>query len=335
MKKIFKAFRIHHNNNTIQSGIEDITLDDLTEGEVVIDSHYSGVNYKDALAGTGRGKILRRYPLVGGIDVSGRVVYSTNRQFQEGDEVLVTGCGLSEIYDGGYAEYVRVPAQCVIALPQGLSLYEAMVMGTPALTAALALHRMEANNQSPDQGPILVTGASGGVGNLVLDIFSKQGYQLTALTSQVGSLKRLTALGANKILRREDLDLDQRPLEKGVWAGAVDMVGGNILSYLTRTTREWGNIASIGLAGGHELNTTVMPFILRGVSILGISSTNCPCELRKQLWQRLGGAWKPRHLDMISTSCCTLADLPKIFTALLDNEIEGRVVVSMKDSVAI
>lgn len=329
IREPFRAYRIHNDDGIIRAGIEQLTLDVLTAGDVVIEAHYSGVNYKDALAGTGKGKILRRFPLNGGIDLSGVVADSRSSAFKEGDEVLITGCGLSEQYDGGYAEYVRAPERCVIPLPDGLSLKQAMVMGTPALTAALALHRMEQNGQRPELGPIVVTGASGGVGHLAVDLFSNQGYEVVAVSGKSQLRDHLLAIGASRVITPAELATNGRPLEKAVWGGAVDMVGGGLLAELTRTIHEWGNIASIGLAGGHELNTTVMPFILRGVSILGISSTNCPCDLRRRLWQRLGDDLRPQHLDKTSAATITLDQLDETFRKMIAGKTEGRIVVDI------
>ena len=325
----FRAFRIHNEDGNIRAAIEQLRLDDLTAGDVVIKAAYSGINYKDALAATGRGKILRRFPLNGGVDVSGVVVQSNNKQFKEGDKVLVTGCGLSESYDGGYSEYVRVKSDCVIPLPDGLSLFEAMAMGTPAFTAALALQRMQDNQQTLALGPIVITGATGGVGSLAIDIFSQQGYEVTAITSKDSHQQRLKQLGAGNVLLRQDIVMSEQALEKACWGGAVDTVGGDTLAWLTRTVKEWGNITSIGLAASPELHTTVMPFILRGVSILGISSTNCPCELRRQIWQRLGTDLKPRHLDLFTARTIQLDELMPCFEQLLNRKTEGRTVVEI------
>jgi len=326
--KTFRAFRIHQKNG---AAIEQLSLDELSAGDVVIRAAYSGVNYKDALAATGRGRILRRFPLVGGIDVAGTVCHSDTRKFRAGDDVLVTGCGLSESLDGGYAEYVRVPARCVVPLPAGLSLYETMAMGTPAFTAALALQRMETNGQRPEQGPILVTGASGGVASFVIDLFSARGYEVIAMTGKTDISAYLQALGAREVRHRQDLDMDRRPLGKARWGGAVDTVGGELLAWLTRTVHEWGNIASIGLAGGSELHTTVMPFILRGVSLLGISSANCPDDLRRTLWQRLGSDLHPSHLALITQETIPLEELMPSFEAMLAGRSRGRTVVKISD----
>jgi acrylyl-CoA reductase (NADPH) len=330
----FRAFRIQNDKGIIRAGLESVTLDDLNDGEVVIEAAYSGINFKDALAATGKGKILKRYPLIGGIDVSGTVVSSASSDFREGDEVLAAGAGLGERYDGGYADYVRLNADCIVPLPKGLTLFEAMVIGTPGFTAALALHRLEENHQNPEKGPIAVTGASGGVGNLAIDMFAGKGYEVTAITGKMGQEEKLKRLGARAVVLCNELTMGGRPLESALWGGAVDNVGGEILSWLTRTVAEWGNIACIGLAGGYELGTTVMPFILRGVSIIGISSTNCPHPLRRELWQRLGGELKPRHLEEIHSKTVQLSGLAPVFNAMMARETHGRTVVAIKPSSA-
>lgn len=329
IREPFRAFRIHQESGTIRSGIERIMLDDLTAGDVIIKAAYSSVNYKDALAGSGQGRILRQYPLVGGIDVAGLVVASRTDKFNVGDQVLITGAGLSESYDGGYAEYVRAPHRCIIPLPKNLTMEQAMVMGTPALTAALALYRMEQNGQTPQLGPIVITGASGGVGQLAIDLFSAQGYEVIAVSSKNVLHSHLTALGAAQVTTPEQLTTQQRPLEKARWGGAVDTVGGALLAELCRTTHEWGNIASIGLAASEQLMTTVMPFILRGVSILGISSTNCPAELRQQLWLRLANDLQPRHLPQIQHETITLEQLQITFLKMLNGTSQGRIIVKI------
>jgi NADPH2:quinone reductase len=326
----FRAFRIHSDDGATRAGLEQLTLDELTAGEVVIEAHWSGVNYKDALAATGKGKILRHSPLVGGIDVAGVVVDSSSDEFHIGDEVLITGAGLSEIYDGGFSEYVRVKAECVVPLPKGLTLFEAMAMGTPAFTAALALQRMEENRQNPSRGPIVITGATGGVGSLAIDIFATSGYEVVAITGKKGREEWLKQLGAKRVLLRSELEMGAAPLEKVQWGGAIDTIGGDTLDWLSRTTRERGNIASVGLVAGAELNISVMPFILRGVNLLGISSANCPATLRRKIWKRLGYELKPRHLDTIINKTITLDALPAAFDAMLAGRSHGRTVVKIK-----
>ena len=323
----FQCFRIHDDDDGYRAGIEQVSIDDLSEGEVTIRTAWSSVNYKDALAGTGKGKILRRAPLVGGIDVAGTVVSSEDDRFGEGDEVIVTGCGLSEVRDGGYAQYLRLAAKDVVPLPPGLSLRESMALGTAGFTAALCLHRMEANGQHPDAGPVVVTGATGGVGSLAINILSAAGYDVHAISGKVSEFDYLEELGATQCISRHDLHWGQRPLEKSRWAGCIDNVGGDMLSGLSRVIHPWGNIASCGMAGGIALQTTVMPFILRGVSILGISSANCPYETRVALWNRLASEWKPPHLDLICKHEVGLDELTEAFERMLKGDSLGRTLV--------
>ena len=323
----FRAFRIHNDADGHHAGIEDVSLEDLTPGEITIRCVGSSVNYKDALAGTGKGRILRRFPLVGGIDVAGHVVQSRDSRYREGDAVLVTGCGLSETRDGGYCEYLRLEADWVVPLPAGLDLREAMALGTAGFTAALALFRMEQNGQTPAMGPILVTGATGGVGMLAIAILTKAGFEAHALTGKFDRLDELTALGASSVIDRKTLVYGQRALESSSWAGAIDNAGGDTLAWLTRVVHPYGNIASCGLAGGDKLHTTVMPFIIRGVSLLGIASAGTAYGIRREIWQRLAGPWKPDSLSRIITRECTLDELPDLFPPMLDGASFGRTVV--------
>jgi acrylyl-CoA reductase (NADPH) len=324
----FSAFRIHADRGSYRSGIEELRLGDLSPGEVVIQVAYSSVNYKDALAGTGKGKILRDSPLVGGIDVAGHVVESSDAQFKEGDEVLVTGCGLSETRDGGYAQYARLESKWVIALPKGLSLREAMVLGTAGFTAGLSLYRMQQNGQVPSLGPIVVTGASGGVGSLAIAILTQAGYEAHAISGKLEHFDDLIALGAKQCISRKDLYWGQRPLETSRWAGAIDSVGGEMLSGLTRVIHPYGNIASCGLAADAALATTVMPFILRGVSLLGIASAGTARDIRDAVWQRLAGEWKPAQLERIATREVGLDGLQGVFDTMLAGASYGRTVVA-------
>lgn len=323
----FSAYRVHENDIHIQGGLETALLEELSPGEVVIRAAWSSVNYKDALAATGAGKIIRNFPRIAGIDVSGYVESSADSRFQAGDPVLVTGYDFGVDHDGGYAEYCRVPAEWVIPLPDGLSLREAMALGTAGLTAAICIHRMETNAQAPEQGPIVVTGATGGVGSLAVDMFAGLGYEVTALTGKESAHDYLKSLGATDVLDRKTLDTGKRPLEKARWAGAVDNVGGEVLTWLTRTIQPWGNIASVGLAGSADLNTTVMPFILRGVALLGVTSSGCPTALRHTLWQRLANELKPRHLDRIASREVELSELPAVFDDMLAGRSSGRTLV--------
>jgi acrylyl-CoA reductase (NADPH) len=323
----FRAFRIHQESGKIVSRMETISLNDLAEGEVVVKVRYSTINYKDALAATGAGKILRRYPLVGGIDLSGEVVSSSDPQFQPGQKVLVTGSELSETRDGGYAEYARLKSDSVVPIPAGLDEFQAMAIGTAGYTAALAVHRMEQNGQQPDGGEIVVTGATGGVGSIAVDVLAARGYQVVAVTGKQASAGYLQGLGAARVLLRDQINTGSRPLEEAQFAGAIDNVGGELLTWLTRTVKFWGNIASIGLAASPELKTTVMPFILRGVSLLGINSVYTPRPLRLQVWQRLATDLKPRHLDSIVTRTLAFEQLPGAFDDYLKAGVTGRTVV--------
>jgi NADPH2:quinone reductase len=322
---------VHDRGRQIDAVIEEIALDDLAQGDVVIRAHYSSVNYKDALAATGRGRIMKRFPLVAGIDVAGVVEYSTSARFHAGDPVLVTGCGLGEQHDGGFAEFVRVPAEWVVPLPAGLSLFDAMALGTAGFTAALAIDRMEQNGQHPGQGPILVSGATGGVGSVAIDLLCGRGYPVTALTGKPDAASYLEMLGAGRVLDRQAVVATDRPLLSAEWGGAVDNVGGGVLAWLLQTVGPWGNIASIGMAGGSELHTTVMPMILRGVSMLGITSANCPMDRRMRLWGRLATDLRPAHLTEIVTEVIRLEDLPRSFEALLAGNHTGRFVVALLD----
>ncbi|MGN6223109.1 YhdH/YhfP family quinone oxidoreductase [Pseudoxanthomonas sp.] len=323
----FNAFRIHNDANGYRGGIEAISLDDLNPGEVVIKTAFSSVNFKDALAGTGEGKILRRFPLVGGIDVAGHVVASTDPAFREGDAVLVTGCGLSETRDGGYAGYARLEAKWVIPLPKGLSLRESMILGTAGFTAALALYRMRDNRQTPDLGPLAVTGATGGVGTLAINIFSRAGYEVHAISGKAQHADFLKSLGATEVLGRDALATG-RPMESARFGGGLDNVGGAMLASLLAQTAPYGNVASAGLAATAELDMTVMPFIIRGVSLVGVASAGTARAIRDDIWRHLADDWKPDRLDAICTRETTLEGLPEVFRTMLSGGSFGRTLVT-------
>ena len=325
----FEAFRVRQEGKRVAGGLERLGLEALSPGEVVIQAAYSSVTYKDALAATGKGRIIRRFPCVAGIDVAGHVFRSADARFKEGDAVIVTGYDFGVAHDGGYAGYARVPAEWVVALPGKMSLFQAMALGTAGFTAALCVRRLEENHQRPDAGPFVVTGATGGVGQIAVNIMSALGYEVVAVTGKAESHARLKALGAARILDRNAIDLSGPPLEKGQWGGAIDNVGGDLLAWLTRTLSPLGNIASVGLAGGHELKTTVMPFILRGVSLLGITSAGCPPPLRQPLWERLADDLMPDQLDRIVTGTVGLDGLEAVFTEMLAGRTTGRTVVEI------
>jgi acrylyl-CoA reductase (NADPH) len=323
----FTAFRIHNDANGYRAGSERMPVADLSPGEVLVKVAYSSVNYKDALAGTGEGKILRFFPLNGGIDVAGYVVASSDPAYKEGDQVLCTGCGLSETRDGGYAEYVRLESRWTIPLPTGLTLRESMALGTAGYTAALSLLQMVRNGQTPEMGPIVVTGATGGVGSLAIDILTRAGFEAHAITGKVDQFDWLINLGAKQCIAREGLHWGQRPLENARWAGAIDNVGGDMLAGLTRVIRPYGNIASCGLAASPALATTVMPFIIRGVSLLGVASAGSARPIREQVWEQLAGDWKPAHLAEIANREADLSELPAVFATMLAGNSLGRTVV--------
>ncbi|MDE1885652.1 MAG: acryloyl-CoA reductase [Xanthomonadaceae bacterium] len=329
MDTTFSAFRIHAEEKPYRAGIETMRADDLSSGEVLVKVAYSSVNYKDALAGTGRGKILREPVLNGGIDVAGYVAASSDPKFREGDQVLCTGCGLSETRDGGYAQYARLQSKWTIPLPAGLTLRESMVIGTAGFTAALSLYQMQRNGQTPEMGPIVITGATGGVGSLAIDILSRAGFETHAISGKLDRFDDLIALGAKQCLSRKDLYWGRRPLETAHWAGAIDNVGGDLLSGLTRVIKPYGNIASCGLAAAPELQTTVMPFIIRGVSLLGIASAGTARAIRDEIWAHLGADWKPAHLDRIATREVGLDGLPEVFDIMLAGDSFGRTAVKL------
>lgn len=325
----FRAYRIDQQDGNIAAAFAQMNVNELSDGDIVIKVSHSTINYKDALAATGTGRILRTFPLNGGIDLAGTVVTSSSDEFAEGDAVVVNGCGLSETLDGGYAEYARVPATAVVAIPDGMTAAETMQIGTAGYTAALAIHRMEQNGQLPETGPIVVTGATGGVGSIAVDMLDARGYEAVALTGKADQAEYLEGIGARRVLLREDVDYGKRPMEKAEWAGAIDNLGGDTLTWLTRTMGYGGNIASIGLAASHELNTTVLPFILRAVCLLGINSVDTPRDLRLAVWNRIGTDLKPRHLDKIAANTITFDELPDAFQAFIDGKVTGRTVVEI------
>jgi acrylyl-CoA reductase (NADPH) len=324
----FKAFRISDSGGSVAGAIVDTTLDELSSGDVVIAAAYSSVNYKDALAATGAAKILKRMPLVGGIDVAGTVASSTDARFREGDQVLVTGYDLGVANDGGYSAYVRVPADWVVGIPAGLSARDAMTLGTAGFTAARSVIRLEQNGLAPGAGPVIVTGATGGVGSVAVAILAGLGYQVTAMTGKDAEHSYLKSLGASEILPRSAAQKSTRPLEKATWAGAIDPVGGETLAWLTRTMNYGASIANSGLTGGTELHTTVVPFILRGVNLLGIDSVTCPMAPRLEIWRRLATDMKPKMLASIAREI-DLAGLPDAFATLAAGNARGRFIVKV------
>ena len=329
MRDSFKAFRIHAEKKFERAAIESLYLNDLSAGNVVIKVDYSSVNYKDALAGSGKGKILRRSPLNGGIDLAGVIVSSDDINFKTGQAVLVNGSGLSEVHDGGYSQYARVPSEWLVPMPAGLNSKTAMIIGTAGFTAALAIQRLQDNHQTPVQGPVLVTGASGGVGSFAVHLLHQSGYTVIAMTRKTRQHGYLRALGASEIIAPDEVKTDAGSLHRGRWGAAIDNLGGDTLGWLTKTVKPWGSIVSIGMISGTDLQTTTMPFILRGVSVLGVSSSACPQLLRKRIWARLGNELLPNKLDQMCSAEITLEQLPQAFDNLLKGNIFGRQIVRL------
>ena len=326
----FKAYKLTEADKKIRAEFVECTLDELDPGELVVRVAYSDVNYKDALAATGKGRILLRPSCIGGIDLAGTVVSSEDARFAKGDAVLAVGHLIGVKHHGGYAEYARIPADWAVKLPKGLTLWEAMAYGTAGYTAGLAIVKMEHNGLKPANGPVVVDGATGGVGSIALAALARLGYSVTALTGKESESDWLKKLGAKEILLRQSLDLAKiRPLDKATWAGAVDNLGGEVLAWMASTMKVNGVIASIGLAASPSLNTTVMPLILRGVSLLGINSTDAPSpELERLVWQRLASDMRPPLLkDMART--VPFADLPKVFDDFINAKVTRRVVVDL------
>ena len=325
----FRALRIFNEENKIVSRWVDLTLSELDPGEVVIRAAYSSVNYKDALAASGAGKIIRRFPCIGGIDVAGVVVSSQDARFSPGDNVLVTGYEMGVAHDGGFAELVRVPADWVVRLPLGLSLHDAMALGTAGFTAGLSLYRLQQNDVKPDNGKVVVTGATGGVASLAISMLKRLRYQVVAITGKDSEHEYLQSLGADEILPRSAIDLSStRPLERAQWAAALDSVGGATLAWLTRSMQQNGVIASFGNAGGVELNTTVLPFILRGVRLIGIDSAATAMPLRQEIWHKLANEWRPPQLDKLAHTVA-FEQLPEVFPKLLNGTSRGRTVIKI------
>ena len=325
----FKAYRIFLDDDKVAGRVTDVALDELSAGTVVFRTRYSSVNYKDALAATGAGgKIIRKYPLNAGIDATGTVVSSDDARFRPGDEVICTSYDFGVAHDGGYSEYCRVPAEWLVPLPPNLTPFEAMALGTAGYTAGLAVCLLEQNEMQPKNGKVLVNGATGGVATLAIDMLAGLGYSVTALTGKDTEHEFLRELGATEVLPRSKIDAGNRPLEKALWAAAFDSVGGEQLAWLTRTMQPGGLIASFGNAGGIELKTTVLPFILRGVRLIGVDSAFTPMPLRRRVWERLAGDLKPRHLAEIA-STIGIEDLEDYFTRMLKGGIRGRAVVRL------
>ena len=324
----FKAFVVNKTSEGFTAGLKDLAQTDLPSGEVLVKVAYSSVNYKDGLASIPDGKVVRNYPHVPGIDLSGTVVESSDARFKAGDEIIATSYEIGVSHFGGFSEYARLKADWIVPLPQGLTLKEAMALGTAGFTAALAVHQLQKNGLAPTHGPVLITGASGGVGSIAIGILKQLGYTIAASTGKAEEHDYLKSLGVSDILSREETSAEStRPMEKERWAASIDAVGGSTLAYLLRSTKYGGSVAACGNTGGANVTTTVFPFILRGVNLLGIDSVNCPMELRRELWQQLASEYKPASLLESIGKESTLEELPRVLAAILQGGIRGRTIV--------
>jgi len=326
----FRALMVNKSEDDFSLKVKRISIEDLPEGQVTIKTAYSSVNFKDGLASIPNGKIVRSYPFIPGIDLAGTVVSSTVPRFKEGDEVIATSYEIGVSHYGGYSEYARIPAEWVVPLPKGLTLREAMVYGTAGFTAALSVMRLEENGLSPEKGKVLVTGATGGVGSIAVSILAKRGYDVTASTGKQSEHEYLKQIGAKEIISREDVTGDKfRPLDKQLWAGAVDPVGGKTLASILSKTSYNGSVAVSGLTGGTDVAATVFPFILRGINLLGIDSVYCPMEKRLSVWEKMAGDYKPEDLSSAINAEVSLEDLPDYLAAILKGEVRGRTLVKL------
>jgi acrylyl-CoA reductase (NADPH) len=323
----FKAYRTFEQDKVVSSRFVEMTEDDLDPGDVIVRTKYSTINYKDALSYNGAGRIMRKFPTVGGIDMAGTVETSADARFKRGDKVIVHAYDFGVAHDGGYAEYVRVPGDWIVRRPEAMTAFDAMTLGTAGFTAAQAIMLMEYNGLKPANGPVAVTGATGGVGSVAVEILAKIGYDVVAITAKDSEGAYLRGLGAKEVRPRQSIDLASiRPLDKATWAGAIDNLGGDMLAWLLSTMTIGGTVAAVGLAYGPKLNTTVMPFILRGVQLLGVDSANCPMALRQAIWNKLAVDWRPDGVhDQVRT--IDFEDLPTHFDAYLKGLVRGRTVV--------
>ncbi|WP_102261550.1 NADPH:quinone oxidoreductase family protein [Mesobacillus jeotgali] len=326
----FKAFMVNKTDHDFSAEVKTIGLEDLPAGDVVIKVAYSSVNYKDGLASIPNGKIVRSYPFVPGIDLAGTVVHSDDSSFKEGDEVIATSYEIGVSHYGGFSEYARIPAKWIVPLPDGLNLRDAMVYGTAGFTAALSVHRLEENGLSPEKGKVLVTGATGGVGSVAVAMLAKRGYHVVASTGKESEHNYLREIGAAEIISREELAGEKiKPLDKQLWAAAIDPVGGKSLTAILSKLEYNGSAAVSGLTGGTDIPATVFPFILRGINLLGIDSVYCPMETRKLLWQRIVSDLKPDGLLETIQNEITLDELPGTLASILKGENRGRTIVKM------
>ena len=326
----FQAIRIFEEDGKFEQRIVERSTEDLPEGEVLIQVHYSSLNYKDALSASGNRGVTRNYPHTPGVDASGIVAASTDPDFKAGDSVIVTSYDLGMNTDGGFGEYIRVPAAWVLPLPEGLTLQEAMIYGTAGFTAAQSFWELQTAGCKPENGPVLVTGAAGGVGSITVRLLLKAGYEVAAVSGHETGKSLLKELGVQQILCRKDaVDDGNRPLLKTQWNGVIDTVGGPSLSTALKTTKPGGVITTCGNVAGAELSTTVFPFILRGLRLIGIDSQNCPYDLRKKLWELLATEWKLQNLNA-GLKEISMEKMRNEIESILRSEVKGRVVLRHK-----
>lgn len=323
----FKAFRLFQasQGDAPEGRFVTMTENELTPGSVLIKNAFSSINYKDALAAAGKNKIIREFPRIGGIDVTGEVVRSSDPRFAAGDAVVVHGFGIGVDLDGGHAEYTRVSGDFVLKIPEGLSLFDAAAIGVAGYTAALALHAMEHNGLVPQNGPVLVTGATGGVAGMAIDMLATRGYSVTAMSGKAAATEYLQKIGARNVIAPEEADAAGKPLEAPRWAGVVDSIGGGVLSWILRTMRPEGVVTSFGNAGGAAFDGSVLPFILRGVKLLGING-NSPMALRRDIWARIATDYRPRQIQTIARTIA-FEELPDAMSEMLARRTIGRTVV--------
>jgi NADPH2:quinone reductase len=327
----YRALVVAREDSECLARIQMCDMPVLVGEQVLIEVHYSSLNYKDALALTGHAGIMRHYPMTAGVDAGGIVVESGSPDFKPGDAVVVTGYGMSQSHDGGYADYLQVPTSWVVPLPAGLDLFQAMSLGTAGYTAALAIQRLQDNGQTPVKGPVMVTGATGGVGSFSINMLARSGFEVVALSGKLDKYREyLHELGAVECFDRAAINPGHKPLEPARWGGAVDSLGGEVLAWLIRTVRPYGNVAACGLALGAELQLSVMPFILRGVGLLGIASADSAMATRLKIWQRLATDLKPDKFEKIVSGVVSLDEVPEIARQMLAGNIHGRYVVRLK-----
>lgn len=325
----FPALLVDHSGESSRREVVEFSLEDLGPGEVTIEVQWSGLNYKDALAASKDGKVARISPLIPGIDLAGTVIASTSPDVQAGDEVIVHGYDLGVAHHGGFSRIARVPGAWVVPLPAGLSAREAMTVGTAGFTAALSIDALEVRGLRPGDGPILVTGATGGVGSIAVDILATRGYEVVASTGKPDAAQWLRDLGASAVIARDEATDASRPLQRERWAGAVDCVGGSTLPYILSSLRYGAAVAASGNTGGIAVPTTVLPFILRGVALLGIDSVQCNLQRRREVWNRIAQDLRPRGLATLGSATLSLAQVPAALDALLQGAAQGRSLVDL------